>query len=80
MDKIRIGTRGSRLALRQAALVQEAFAKVGVEIETEIVILHTKGDKVLEFLSQNLNRRCLKDKLILQCILPRIFRWRLPKG
>ena len=48
MDKIRIGTRGSRLALRQAALVQEAFAKVGVEIETEIVILHTKGDKVLD--------------------------------
>ena len=48
MDKIRIGTRGSRLALRQAALVQEAFTKVGVEIETEIVILHTKGDKVLD--------------------------------
>ena len=46
MNKIRIGTRGSRLALRQASLVQEALLKTDSEIETEIVILHTKGDKI----------------------------------
>lgn len=46
MNKIRIGTRGSRLALRQASLVQEALLKADSEIETEIVVLHTKGDKI----------------------------------
>lgn len=46
MNKIRIGTRGSRLALRQASLVREALLKADSEIETEIVVLHTKGDKI----------------------------------
>lgn len=46
MNKIRIGTRGSRLALRQASLVQEALQKENSGIETEIVVLHTKGDKI----------------------------------
>lgn len=48
MSKIRIGTRGSRLALKQAAMVQEALAQTDDGIETEIVILHTKGDKILD--------------------------------
>ncbi len=46
MNKIRIGTRGSRLALRQASLVQEALQKENSGIETEVVVLHTKGDKI----------------------------------
>lgn len=46
MDKIRIGTRGSRLALRQAALVQEALSGAHGGIETELVILHTRGDRI----------------------------------
>ena len=46
MGGIRIGTRGSRLALKQASLVQEALLRADSQIETEIVILHTKGDKV----------------------------------
>lgn len=46
MSKIRIGTRGSKLALKQAFLVQEALLQADREIETEIVIVHTKGDKV----------------------------------
>lgn len=46
MNKIRIGTRGSRLALRQASLVQEALLRANSGIETEIVVLHTKGDKI----------------------------------
>jgi hydroxymethylbilane synthase len=43
--KIRIGTRGSKLALWQAEYVQDLLQKSG--LETEIVIIETKGDKVL---------------------------------
>ncbi len=43
---IRIGTRGSRLALRQAALVQEALVQMDSKIATELVILHTRGDRI----------------------------------
>lgn len=46
MNKIRIGTRGSKLALKQAALVQEALRQADDVIEAEIVVVHTKGDKV----------------------------------
>lgn len=46
MNKIRIGTRGSKLALKQAALVQEAILQVDNRIETEIIVVHTKGDKI----------------------------------
>ena len=46
MSKIRIGTRGSKLALKQAALVQEAILRADSGIETEIVVVHTKGDKI----------------------------------
>ncbi|MCM1122988.1 MAG: hydroxymethylbilane synthase [Eubacterium sp.] len=46
MNKIRIGTRGSKLALKQAAFVQEALRQADSEIETEIVVVHTKGDKM----------------------------------
>ena len=46
MSKIRIGTRGSKLALKQASLVQEAILQADSGIETEIVVVHTKGDKI----------------------------------
>lgn len=48
MKRIRIGTRGSKLALRQAELVQEAIRHKDIGIETQIVVLHTKGDKILD--------------------------------
>lgn len=48
MKKIRIGTRGSRLALIQAELVQEAIRRADADARTELVILHTKGDKILD--------------------------------
>lgn len=44
MNKVRIGTRGSKLALRQAELVREALLRVHGGIETELVVLRTKGD------------------------------------
>ena len=46
MNRIRIGTRGSKLALKQAALVQDAISRADSSIETEIAVVHTKGDKI----------------------------------
>lgn len=46
MNKVRIGTRGSKLALRQAALVQEALSCACGDIVTELVILRTRGDQI----------------------------------
>ncbi len=43
---IRIGTRGSKLALKQASLVQEALRQADAGLETELVILHTRGDRI----------------------------------
>jgi hydroxymethylbilane synthase len=45
---IRIGTRGSALALYQAKQIQLAINKHDPEKQTEIVIIHTKGDKILD--------------------------------
>ena len=44
--KIKIGTRGSKLALWQAYYVEELLQKSG--LETEIVIIDTKGDQWLD--------------------------------
>lgn len=44
--KIKIGTRGSKLALWQAYYVEEKLQAEGAE--TEIVLIETKGDKILD--------------------------------
>lgn len=41
---IRIGTRGSPLALRQVEMVREALAEAFPDIETETVVIKTSGD------------------------------------
>lgn len=46
MKKIKIGTRGSKLALWQAYHVEALLEKAG--IESEIVIIDTKGDQILD--------------------------------
>ncbi|MBP6410341.1 MAG: hydroxymethylbilane synthase [Pseudarcicella sp.] len=43
---IKLGTRGSKLALWQAYFLKETLEKGGFEVE--IVIIHTKGDKILD--------------------------------
>jgi hydroxymethylbilane synthase len=49
MDRhIKIGTRGSKLALWQAHWVKKALQKSHPSISAEIVILKTKGDKILD--------------------------------
>jgi len=44
MDKVIIGTRGSRLALWQAYYTQDRLKEIG--IESELKIIKTKGDKI----------------------------------
>lgn len=46
--KIRIGTRKSRLALAQTAIVIDFLKKAYPDIQTEIVHISTKGDKILD--------------------------------
>jgi hydroxymethylbilane synthase len=46
LEKIRIGTRGSKLALWQAYYIEDLLNEGG--LETEIVIIETKGDKILD--------------------------------
>ena len=47
MRKLRIGTRGSALALKQAKMLEEALS-VFPELEIEIVVMKTQGDKILD--------------------------------
>jgi len=42
---LRLGTRGSRLSLRQAELVAEALSPVAPHVTLEVVIVHTSGDR-----------------------------------
>uniref|UniRef100_UPI00404B575B hydroxymethylbilane synthase n=1 Tax=Fulvivirga sp. TaxID=1931237 RepID=UPI00404B575B len=46
MEKIRIGTRGSKLALWQAYYVEEKLKLAG--LDTEIITIETTGDKILD--------------------------------
>ncbi len=45
---IRIGTRGSKLAIYQAELTQSLLQEQFPNMKIEIVIIHTKGDKILD--------------------------------
>ncbi len=47
-NQIIIGTRGSELALYQAYKVKEALENAFPEIQVNIKIIHTKGDKILD--------------------------------
>lgn len=46
MNKIRIGTRGSKLAMKQAKLVQAALQESCGGPESEIAVIRTRGDKI----------------------------------
>lgn len=48
MEKIKIGTRGSRLALWQANFIADELKKKFPALEIEIVKIQTKGDKILD--------------------------------
>lgn len=46
MDKIKIGTRGSKLALWQAHFIQDLL--LSANIASEIITIETTGDKILD--------------------------------
>lgn len=48
MNKIIIGTRGSRLALAQAEEIQRRLREAHPELETELCIIKTQGDKRMD--------------------------------
>ncbi|MDA3894383.1 MAG: hydroxymethylbilane synthase [Salinivirgaceae bacterium] len=48
LKNIKIGTRGSQLALYQAETVKATIEGKFPEISAEIVIIHSKGDKILD--------------------------------
>ena len=48
MTAIRIGTRGSRLALVQTGMVAQALHACLPDAQIETVIIKTKGDKILD--------------------------------
>ncbi len=50
MDKtnIKIGTRGSKLALTQSTLIKEIIEKRHADVNVELVIIQTKGDKIID--------------------------------
>lgn len=45
---LRIGTRGSRLSLRQAELIVEALRRVAPRVALEVTVIHTAGDRAPE--------------------------------
>lgn len=47
-DRIRIGSRGSRLALVQAEWVRDRVAERHPDLRVEIEVINTKGDKILD--------------------------------
>ena len=47
-DILKIGTRGSVLALKQAELVESMLKEIFKDLKTEIVIIKTQGDKILD--------------------------------
>lgn len=48
MNKIRIGTRTSALALKQTEQIAERLRRLAPDIELEMVPIRTKGDKILD--------------------------------
>lgn len=48
MEKIKIGTRGSKLAIMQTKIVEEALKSYFPALDAEIVIIKTQGDKILD--------------------------------
>lgn len=71
MQTIRLGTRGSRLALRQAGLVAAALSAAGPGIVVETVTIKTAGDAVLDRTPAAIGDRGLFTKEIEQALLDR---------
>ncbi|ASB47698.1 hydroxymethylbilane synthase [Alkalitalea saponilacus] len=66
---IKIGTRGSQLALWQAHEVQKQLQSAFPDIQTEIVVIKTKGDIILDVALSKIGDKGLFTKEIEQALL-----------
>jgi len=69
--KIRIGTRGSQLAIYQAEKVKSTLLKVFPDLEVELEIIKTKGDKILDVALSKIGDKGLFTKEIEVALLDR---------
>jgi hydroxymethylbilane synthase len=67
--KIKIGTRGSKLALIQAEKVRDILSEGFPELNVELVIIKTKGDKILDSPLSKLNDKGLFTKELEKSLL-----------
>ncbi len=70
-NSIRIGTRGSQLALYQAELTQKMLLGKVSRITVEIVIIQTKGDKILDVALSKIGDKGLFTKEIEAALISR---------
>jgi hydroxymethylbilane synthase len=68
-NSVKIGTRGSQLALFQAELTKAKLLEKFSEIEVEIVIIKTKGDKILDVALSKIGDKGLFTKEIENALL-----------
>ena len=68
-NTIRIGTRGSNLALIQAEMVKNALLKKIPHIAVEIFTIKTKGDKILDTPLASINDKGLFIKEIEEALI-----------
>lgn len=69
--KIKIGTRGSLLALKQSQIVQNKIENLFKDVEVEIVKIKTKGDKILDLPLAKIGGKGLFVKEIEEAIIDR---------
>lgn len=62
--KLRIGTRGSRLALRQSEQVKETLERAVTDLSCELIVIHTKGDRMQHVALDQINDKGLFVKEI----------------
>src|SRR5690554_4951947 len=68
-ETIRIGTRGSQLALYQAELTKETLLEKFPDLSVEIVVIQTKGDKILDVALSKIGDKGLFTKEIETALL-----------
>ena len=68
-NRIIIGTRGSKLALYQAEKVKRTLEEAHKDLQVEIEIIHTKGDKILDVALSKIGDKGLFTKEIETALL-----------
>jgi len=69
MNKIRVGTRGSKLALKQTEIIIEGLKKKHPDLEFEVVTIKTTGDKILDVSLSKIGGKGLFIKEIEEALL-----------